>query len=60
MKEKIAKVVKREVILEDIKGKEIKLIFLDNDDYDTEEKITHNLLTSYEQRIKGICELESE
>ena len=60
MKEKISKVVKHEVILEDIKGKEIKLIFLDKDDYDTEEKITHNLLTSYEQRIKGICELENE
>lgn len=56
----MTKVEKNEVILKDVKGKKIRIIFSENDDYDTAEKITHNLLTSYEQRIKGICELESE
>ena len=60
MKKEIVKVGKNEVILKDVKGKEITLIFSENDDYDTEDKITHNLLTFYEQRIKGICELENE
>lgn len=60
MKKEIVKVGKNEVILKDVKGKEITLIFSENDDYDTEDKITHNLLTFYERRIKAICELENE
>ena len=53
----LTKVGNNEAILEDVKGNRIKMIFSENDDYETEDKVTHSLLTSYEQRMKGICDI---
>ena len=54
----LTKVGRNEAILEDLKGNSIKMIFSENDDHETEDKITYSLLTSYEQRMKENCESE--
>ena len=54
----LTKVGRNEAILEDSKGNSIKMIFSENDDHETEDKITYSLLTSYEQRMKENCESE--
>ena len=56
----LTKVGRNEAILEDLKGNSIKMIFSENDDRETEDKITYSLLTSYEQRMKENCEFEVE
>ena len=51
----LTKVGRNEAILEDNKGNKIKMIFSEEDNYETENKITGYLLTSYEQRMSGMC-----
>ena len=53
----LTKVGRNEAILEDLKGNSIKMIFSENDDNETEEKITYSLLTSYEQRMKDMSDI---
>lgn len=53
----LTKVGENEAILEDNTGNRIKMIFSENDNYETEEKITCCLITSYEQRMKDMCDI---
>ena len=53
----LTKVGRNEAILEDLKGNSIKMIFSENDDHETEDKITYSLLTSYEQRMKDMSDV---
>ena len=46
----LTKVGRNEAILEDNRGNKIKMIFSEEDNYETEKVITECLLTSYEQR----------
>ena len=53
----LIKVGKNEAILEDERENRVKMIFSESDDYETENKITQCLLTSYEQRMKDMCDI---
>ena len=54
----LTKVERNEAILEDLKGNSIKMIFSEKDDHETEDKITYSLLTSYEQRMKDMSDID--
>lgn len=49
------KISDTEVIMNTEKGNRVKIIFSENDNYEVEDIITNNLLTSYEQRMKDSC-----
>ena len=57
MKYNLKRVGENVAVIECERGNAIRIIFEDNDDYETENSITQSLILSYEQCMENLCEI---